>query len=115
MTWPFGDTVTLVSRTVTGRNGDGNDVYGDARTTLVNVPVWPHDGNGTSSNERTDARDQVVSGYSVLLPAGTNVDAVDRVEWRGLSFEVSGLPGLYRSPFTGFDPGVVVSMVRVTG
>lgn len=113
--FPFGETVVLHTRSVTGQDADGNDIPGDTTTTLENVPVWPSDGNGTSGNEQTQGRDTVIQGYSALLPPGTVVSAVDKVTVYGKDFEVNGLPGFFRSPFTGTDPGIVVNLTRVTG
>lgn len=113
--YPYGETVTLVSRAKIGTDSDGNDVYTNTRTDVPRVPVWPRDGNGTSGNERTNAKDQVIVGYVAVLPAGTDVTAFDAVEWRGVTYEVEGEPGIFKSPFTGWEPGVVVALKRVTG
>lgn len=111
----FGQTVVLHTRTKSGVDGDGNDVFSNTAATFTNVPVWPSDGNGNSSNERLQGRDTVISGYSIFLPAGTDVQAVDYVEVNGGTFEVSGLPGIYLNPFTGTNPGVLVNVTKVTG
>jgi len=111
---PFTQQVTLVTRTVSGQDAYGNDVFTETSTAVDGV-VWPRDGNGTSGNEQLQGRDTVIVGLSLLLPPGTDVTAVDRVDVGGLSYEVTGEPGHFFSPFTGSDPGVLVGLTRVTG
>lgn len=106
----FGETVVLHVRTVTGQDADGNDVYGDVSTTLLNVPVWPR-----SAVELVQGQDTLVTGLSALLPPGTNVSAVDKVTVYGDGYDIDGEPGRYRSPFTNLDPGVLVHLTRATG
>lgn len=110
MNFPFGETVTLRTRTVTGHDGDGNDVYGSTSSTVPNVPVWPR-----NSSELVQGQDTLIVGLWVLLPPGTDVSAVDVVTVYGKDYSVDGEPGLYRSPFTGTDAGVQVALTRVTG
>jgi hypothetical protein len=107
---PFGETVTLHTRTVTGQDADNNDVYGDVPTTVKNVPVWPR-----SAVELVQGQDTLITGLSVLLPAGTSVKGVDKVTVYGKDYDIDGEPGLYRSPFTNLQPGVLVNLTRATG
>lgn len=107
---PFGQTVTLHTRGVTGTDADGNDVYGDTPTTLTNVPVWPR-----SATELVQGQDTLITGLSALLPAGTSVAGVDKVTVYGDDYDIDGEPGVFRSPFTNLDPGVLVNLTRVTG
>ena len=109
MDFPFGETITLVRRTVTGQNGDGNDVYGE---TLTDVSGAFDPAVGF---ERTQGMDQVESQPQVYLPAGTVVASVDAVIVRGLRFEVDGTANVWNSPFTGWSAGVAVPLKRVTG
>ena len=110
MTFAFGETVTLHGRTVTGRDSDGNDVYTDAPTTLHGVPVWPR-----SAVELVQGQDTLITGLSALLPAGTSVAGVDKVTVYGKDYDIDGEPGVYRSPFTNLQPGVLVNLTRATG
>ena len=109
MDFPFGEMITLVRRTVTGQDGDGNDVYGE---TLTDVSGAFDPAVGF---ERTQGMDQVESQPQVLLPAGTVVASVDAVIVRGLRFEVDGTANVWNSPFTGWAAGVAVPLKRVTG
>ena len=68
-----------------------------------------------SSEPVQDARNAVVSGYTLYLPAGTVVSAQNRVKVRGWTHDVLGEPAVWRSPITGWEPGVVVQTQRVQG
>jgi len=51
--FPFGEMITLVRRTVTGQDGDGNDVYGETLTDVSGafdpaVGFRTHSGHGSS-------------------------------------------------------------------
>lgn len=101
------ETLTLV-RQARGKHGDPAGA-----ATEIQIPgciVWPR-----TSTETTDAQDTVITGYSALLPPGSDVTSTDRLRWRGLLFDVVGEPGIYTTPFSGTDPGLEVSMRRVTG
>lgn len=62
-----------------------------------------------------DARNAVTSGFTVGLPAGTDVTARDRLRVRGVVYRVLGEPADWRSPFTGWAPGIVVQVARTEG
>lgn len=107
---PFGETVVLKTRSITGQDADGNDVYGTTTTTLEGVPVWPR-----NSSELVQGQDTLIVGLSALLPPGTNPAAIDAVTVYGQDYEIDGEPGRYRSPFTNTDPGVLVNLTRIAG
>ena len=115
MQFPHGETVVLHQRVVTGVDGLGNDVYSQTDLAIDNVAVWPVDANAAAGNEVTGARDTVIIGLAALLPPGTPVKATDRVTVRGELHEVNGEPADQRSFLTGWHPGVLVSLRRVTG
>lgn len=115
VSYPFGEMVTLHRRTATGRDALGNDIYTETAATLTNVAVWPVDANGSGGNEITGARETVIIGLAALLPPGTVVSALDRVTVRGELHEVNGEPAVERSFLTGWYPGVLVNLRRVTG
>lgn len=110
MTFPFGQDVTLVRRTVSGRDAYGNDVFTETQTAIPGCPVWPR-----SSTENVQAQDLTITGVAALLPAGTDVSAVDAVLIAGLKYEVDGEPAVFVSPFTNLAPGVQLNLKRVTG
>lgn len=51
-----------------------------------------------TSNEVTDDRLAVATGYQVAAPAGADVTAEDRVEYAGVDYEVEGEPLRVGSP-----------------
>lgn len=111
MTFPSGETVTLVKREL----ADAKDEYGNDIYTPVDVPVdgcvvWPR-----TSSEDVQGQDTVTAGLTVLLPPATDASSVDAVIVRGDPYEIDGEPAVYHSPFTGFDPGVLINLTRTTG
>lgn len=106
------ETLTRV-RQARARHGDPSGTPDEL--TIQGCVVWPGDANASGSNEKTDRQDTVIVGYSALLPPGSDVLATDQLRWRGEPYEVVGQPSIYTTPFTGTDPGVLVSMRRVTG
>jgi hypothetical protein len=52
-----------------------------------------------TSTETLDGRDTVVTGWTVLLPAGTVLSAGDRIrDQHGIVFEVDGAPAVWTIP-----------------
>lgn len=117
MTYPFGETVTHLDGTVVGLDSDNNDVYTfPVKAVYEGIAVAPQDGNGTSGNERLYQQDQVITGLALYgIPASATVAATDRFIVRGDTWEVSGAPQYYLNPLTGWSPGYVVSLSKVTG
>lgn len=113
---PHGDTVTVVRPGPSTRDGYGNYLPGPPTEIPVSgCGVSPRDGTGSAANELTDARDTVITGLTVYAPYGTDIRATDRVRVGGVLYEVEGLPGSFRSPFTGSTGPVVVNLELVTG
>lgn len=111
MTFPYGETVTVRTMTVTGRDVDGNDARTPTNRTLNNVPVWdPRFGN----RELVQGQDMVLSDLALLFPAGDPIVATDRVIVRGDEYEVDGKPAVFRNPLTGTGC-IQVNVNRVTG
>ena len=111
VTFPFGETVTLHRRVLSPKpDQDGNDVY---IPTDIPIPGCAFDPGG--SVESVQGQDMVTTKPTVYAPPGTVVLATDGVTVRGLPYEVDGAPSDYISPFTGWNPGVVVRLKAVTG
>lgn len=109
--YPFGETVVLITRgAATGRDADGNDVHAPVETVLDFVPVWPR-----ASSESVQGQDTTVIGITALVPADTDVSSIDALRVYGVTYEVDGEPGRYRSPLTGSNPGIELQLKRVTG
>lgn len=113
---PHGDTVTIVRPGAPTRDDYGNDVPGaPTEIPVAGCGVAPRDGTGAGANELTDARDTVISGLVLYAPYGTDIRATDKVRVGGQLYEVEGLPGSFRSPFTASTGPVVVALELVTG
>lgn len=113
MIFPFGVTVTLVRRVLSSsRDEYGNDAYTEVSSDVPGVPVW-----ASGMSEITQGRDTVISDLTAFLtlPAGVDVASIDKVRVDGNDYEVVGQPNDFPSPLTGFDPGVLVQLRRVTG
>jgi hypothetical protein len=108
VTFPFGQTVTLVKRVKSGTDAFGNDVFS---TTSVDVLGAFTPGG---SSEQVQGQDVVITQPTVYLPAGTDVSAVDAIDVAGDRYEVDGSPNDWRNPFTGWRPGVEVKLKRVS-
>lgn len=110
--FPAGETITVVRPgSVVGTDGYGNDVRGaDVETDVAGCVVAPR-----ASTENVEARDQIVEGLTVWLPAGTDVRATDKIRRGGVLYEIDGAPGAWRSPFTSLAAPTQVSLTRVTG
>lgn len=72
--------------------------------------------NPGSSNEPTEVgRNSVVTQPEVYAPVGVDVLAGDRLQIRGRTYSVEGDPQEWRSPFTGWEAGVVIKLKIVEG
>lgn len=113
MTFPFGEPVTVLTRAQTGTDRYGNAVYGwpEPGTTYDRCAFAP----GTSTEPVEPGRTAVLVDAVVYLPAGAEVGPADRLIVRGVTYEVQGEPGDWRSPYTGNRPGVAVPVRRVEG
>lgn len=113
---PHGDTVTIVRPGPPTEDEYGNDVPGPpTEIPVLGCGVAPRDGTGSGANERTDARDTVITGLTLYAPYGTDIRATDKVRVGGDLYEVEGQAGSFRSPFTASTGPVVVALELVTG
>ena len=107
----IGETVVIVT---TGTDAD--PYSGDVATTGSEVTVDGVAVEPRPSNEpQQDARNAVTSGFTLYLPAGTVIGPENAVRVRGGTFSVLGEPAVWRSPFTGWEPGVIVQCERTEG
>jgi hypothetical protein len=109
VTFPFGQTVTLVKRVKGGPDDFGNDTW---TTTMTDVRGAFAPG---SSVEQIQGQDIVVTQPTVYLPPGTDATAIDAVQVDGLQYEIDGDPRNWVNPFTGWRAGVEVPLRRATG
>jgi hypothetical protein len=110
MSWDFGITVALITRTKSGIDRDGNDVYSTVETTIEDCAFDPG-----GSTELVQGQDMVITQPTLYVPAGTVVDSYAAFLINGQKFEVDGSPNDWSSPFTGWTPGVAIRLKRVTG
>lgn len=110
----FGETVTVWSA------GASTDPYSQEPVEdwenptprfVAHVAVEPR----PSSEPTQEARNAVVSGFTLYMPTGTAITAQNKVTVRGALYNVLGEPAAWVSPFTGWEPGVVVQVGRTEG
>lgn len=104
--------------TIVRVRGTGKDKYGDPiagtpdRLTLDPAAVYPR--QSTPVDDR--ARDGVVIGLTLIVP-DVDADIVDgdQVEVNGDLYDLDGTTGQWRSPLTGWEPGLTVALKRAVG
>jgi hypothetical protein len=83
--------------------------HATARTTVAHAQPYAFRGSAT---ELTDRRETLVIPYALDLPAGDPIEATDRVEFDGRTWEVEGEPG--RWTLQGVPHHVEVLVHRVS-
>lgn len=114
MNFPHGETVTVLTAGTVSDPYSGEDVANWDTPTEVDVPgvaVEPR----PSQEPTQDARNAVTSGFTLYMPVTADVTAASRVTVRGDTYDVLGEPAAWRSPFTGWEPGLVVQVGRTEG
>lgn len=106
----YAGSVTIHRRAVTGQDSYGNDIYADVDALVGVVAFAPG-----ASSEVTQGRDTITTQPTVYLPAGTVVDGISAVTAGGVRYDVDGNPNAWRSPFSGWAPGIEVRLKAVTG
>lgn len=108
-TFPFPETFTILTEAVTGQDGDGNDVYGQVETP-------------TSGAFAPQGSTELIQGEAVVLDhdviyltdgeptPGPN----DKIRARGIVYDIDGTPREYHHPYTGYEPGAVLQLLKVT-
>lgn len=108
---PYGSTLTILNRTKTGKDTQGNATYSWAAAGDVpSCVVWPR-----TSSEAVQGQDMVIIGLNVLLPAGYSMTATQRARLDGIDYEVDGEPGTFTNPIDGTRAGCQVALTRVEG
>lgn len=113
MTFAFGETVEVLSPTVTTDRygGDTEDWATPTTVTVEGVGVEPR----PSQEDQRDGRNATTSGFTLYMPSTAVVTAKNRVRVRGDVYAVDGKPAEWRNPFTGWEPGLVVQTAVVEG
>lgn len=110
MTFPYGQTVTLVKRSVTGVDDFGNDVYSETTIDVTPCIIQP-----SGSTENIQWTDEVSTTLTVFMPYGTDVDPIDAVEIDGDRFEIQGDVSSWMSPFSGHTSPIQMTVRKVSG
>ena len=114
MDFAYGETVVVLTATqVTDPYSGGTVESWDAPTEAAVEGVAVADGGSLEPVQ--DARNSVESDFDLLFPPDETVTAQQRVVVRGLTCTVQGRPFLWRNPFTGWEPGLVVQAKIVEG
>jgi hypothetical protein len=108
--FPYPDTMTLIKRTVSGVDDYGNDVYSEASTKVVQCVFQP-----SGSTENLVFADQVATTDTIFMPYGTDVTALDLIEYKGDRYEVTGAPSSWQSPFSGRVSPMRIAVTLITG
>lgn len=88
--------------TISKIGGGTLDEYGNTVPSPLGSPVAVKGYlEQTQSIESLNDRDTVVTAWKVFLPAGTDIDAFDRINFNGQVFEVDGEPWSVYNPRTG--------------
>lgn len=115
MTFPHGESVTVLRRQARNKVGDATF---DEHHTITGVGIdWAATDEPNSGNVAQDNNRELVTADVVLYcPWGVDVLSSDRIELPdGDVYSVIGKPARWRNPFTGSTPGVVVKLQRIEG
>lgn len=114
MDFPHGETVTRLRATNVIDPYSGENVEDWSVPTTKDFPrcaVAP----GGSTEPLSADRQSVESDYDVMFPSGSDVTARDRLIIRGAVCQVDGEPFDWKSPLTGWAPGLVARATKVVG
>lgn len=96
MTFPYPTPVTLISRSTSATDADGNDVWVDGSPYSTGCAFYP-----AGSAELVQGQDQVTDQpVAVLLDTTVIPSAYDVAVIGGVRYEIDGAPDLYNNPFT---------------
>ena len=111
MNFAYGETAVIL-RAPLGDGPYGNQERDWENAVRTDSPGW---GFAPRSNDEntTAGSPSVIVGLSGYGPPGVDVLPTDRMEVRGEVYEVEGEVGEWRSPLTGWEPGVEVALRRV--
>lgn len=108
--FPYGVTVTLVKRTLSGQDANGNDVYTEKTLQVSNTVFVP---GGASEN--LVFADQTSTTEQFYVPWGTDVNAYDAIVFQGDTYEITGVPSKWMSPFSGRVSPIRVNAIKISG
>lgn len=115
---PYPETVVILRAGPSpGRDGLGIPIPGDVtEIPLEGCVVTPRQENPAVGGADQQARDTVITGWTVYAPPGSTVLTTDQVRIRGEVCDVTGQPGDWgRNPFSGTPGPLQFAADRVTG
>jgi hypothetical protein len=107
----YGETAVIVRAALVDASY-GNQSRDWDSATHISSPGWgfaPRPGDERSADDAP----VVIVGLTGYGPPDADVLPTDRMEVRGEMYDVVGDVGVWRSPFTGWEPGVEVALRRV--
>lgn len=109
MDFPYGETVTRQRATQVSDPYSGETGPSWSNPSEVDIEGCAFDPGGSS--EALDlARNVITTQPTVYAPVGADITAADRLVVRGVTYEVDGDVAVWRNPFTGWEPGLVVPL-----
>lgn len=113
--FPHGETITRLRGTAEtdpySNEATGIDWSTPSSLTIPGCGFNP----GQSAEPLQAGRNAITTQPEVYAPAGSDVLAGDRITVRGKTYEVDGEPGVWKNPFSGWEPGMVVALKLTTG
>jgi hypothetical protein len=116
--YPFGETVRIMRTGLSpSRDSRGQPLPGpDESFDLKGCVVTPRAETPQVGGPEQQARDTVITGWTVYVSAGRPLMTTDRAVIRGIVCDITGEPGDWgRSPFTGTRGVLQFAADRVTG
>jgi hypothetical protein len=108
-TFPFPETFTILTGVVTGQDGDGNDVTTPAEVATSGAFA------PTGSTELIQGEAVVLDHDTIYLSDGAPTPGpADKIRARGVVYDIDGTPAEYHNPLTGYEPGAVLRLLKVT-
>ena len=115
MRFPHGETVTRIRATpvLDPYSGEVTSLSWDVpdELNIEGVGVEPR----PSTEPVQDARNAVVSAFTLYTDINPDVTPSDRIRVRGVVYDVDGEVADWRNPFTGWAAGSVIQTKRVNG
>lgn len=116
--------MTVRTFSVSVRRGAGRDTWGEDRDgttthTIDGCTRWPR-----NSSESLDRSDVVLSGWTLVVPPGSDIVVTDEVRmpddaptdpWWQVEGDPMAAARPYASPLSDWDPGVPVTLTRTRG
>jgi len=101
------------AETVTRVRAGRPDEFGDNPSTPDDLEITGCEMIPRGSSENDDRESTVITGMTLVAPAGADIKSTDKIEHLGISYEVEGDVARYRK--RGREVQVIAALKRVTG